>query len=272
MVYEGVTYNLPIEVFLPPPYPSQSPTIFVRPVATMVIREKHRHVALDGQVYMPYLHEWSPKHNLTELAFWMSRTFGSDPPCYDKPLAPANSPPPPSYPVTFDGSKVVDEETINIFPEGIPTEFTNWKSDLALSLLHTTRTSLHRRLQRLEQDTATAKQNALTAVRTGMVPSALVHMRRLKAADNELKRCASLISNLDAIEIRLQQARDNVQLILTYTVLEKAFRDIRTASGIGGVDVEELVFALQKEMEATHLMSLGALAIGSHLTTKGSLL
>lgn len=276
MVYEGVTYNLPIEVFLPPLYPSKSPTVFVRPVATMVIHENHRHVALDGQVYMPYLHEWSPNtHNLTVLAVWMSRTFGSDPPCYDKPLAPANIPPPPSDPVTFDssnGSKVVDEETIEIFPKEIPANLTNCTSDLALSLLHITRTSLHHRMQCLEQDMATAKQIALTAAKTRMAPLALVHMRRLKAAENENKRCASLISNLDAIEFRLQQAKDNVQLILTYTVLEKAFHDIRTASGIGGVDVEELAFALQREMEAIHLMSLGVDAIGSHLTTKGALL
>ena len=97
MTYRGVTYNLPIDMFLPPPYPSRPPTVFVRPVASMAIRENHRHVGLDGQVYLPYLHEWRPEtHDLSELAVWMSSTFGSDPPCYAKPTrqaASSNKPP-----------------------------------------------------------------------------------------------------------------------------------------------------------------------------------
>ena len=86
MTYRGVTYNIPIDIFLPPPYPLRPPTVFVRPVSSMAIRENHRHVGLDGQVYLPYLHEWRPNtHELCELAVWMSSTFGSDPPCYAKP-------------------------------------------------------------------------------------------------------------------------------------------------------------------------------------------
>lgn len=97
MTYRGVTYNLPIDMFLPPPYPSRPPTVFVRPVASMAIRENHRHVGLDGQVYLPYLHEWRPgTHNLSELAVWMSSTFGSDPPCYAKPRQAASNNKPPS--------------------------------------------------------------------------------------------------------------------------------------------------------------------------------
>lgn len=85
MTYRGVTYNIPIDIFLPPPYPLRPPTVFVRPVSSMAIRENHRHVGLDGQVYLPYLHEWRPNtHELCELAVWMSSTFGSDPPCYAK--------------------------------------------------------------------------------------------------------------------------------------------------------------------------------------------
>lgn len=86
MTYRGVTYNIPIDIFLPPSYPLRPPTVFVRPVSSMAIRENHRHVGLDGQVYLPYLHEWRPNtHELCELAVWMSSTFGSDPPCYAKP-------------------------------------------------------------------------------------------------------------------------------------------------------------------------------------------
>ena len=52
----------------------------------MAIKENHRHVGLDGRVYLPYLHEWRPAtHELRELAVWMSSLFGSEPPCYARP-------------------------------------------------------------------------------------------------------------------------------------------------------------------------------------------
>ncbi|KAL7464251.1 hypothetical protein ACHAXS_004589 [Conticribra weissflogii] len=85
MTYRGQTYNIPIDVYLPPAYPLRPPTVFVRPVSSMAIKENHRHVGLDGRVYLPYLSEWRPgTHELTELAVWMSSLFGSDPPCYSK--------------------------------------------------------------------------------------------------------------------------------------------------------------------------------------------
>ena len=86
MTYRGVTYNLPIDMYLPPPYPQRPPTVFIRPVASMAIKENHRHVGLDGRVYLPYLHEWRANtHELRELAVWMSSLFGDQPPCYAKP-------------------------------------------------------------------------------------------------------------------------------------------------------------------------------------------
>ena len=86
MTYRGVTYNLPIDMYLPPPYPQRPPTVFIRPVASMAIKENHRHVGLDGRVYLPYLHEWRQNtHDLRELGVWMSSLFGSEPPCYAKP-------------------------------------------------------------------------------------------------------------------------------------------------------------------------------------------
>ncbi|KAL7525797.1 hypothetical protein ACHAXR_001166, partial [Thalassiosira sp. AJA248-18] len=96
MTYKGVTYNLPIDMYMPEPYPLQPPTVFIRPVASMAIKENHRHVGLDGRVYLPYLHEWRPNtHELRELVVWMSSLFGSEPPCYARPPnSVANNPPP----------------------------------------------------------------------------------------------------------------------------------------------------------------------------------
>jgi hypothetical protein len=90
-------------------------------------------------------------------------------------------------------------------------------------------------------------------------------MKRRKAATDELERCASLLSNLDASELCLQRAKDDVQLVQTYAVLKTALQDIRTSSdgiGVGSVDVEELMLDIQEEMEATQFGSLCVDAIG----------
>ena len=91
MTYRNVTYNVPIDLYLPPPYPQRPPTVYVRPVSNMAIKENHRHVGMDGRVYMQYLHDWRAQtHDLRELAVWMSSLFGSEPPCYAKPAGASN--------------------------------------------------------------------------------------------------------------------------------------------------------------------------------------
>lgn len=108
MTYKGVTYHIPLDVYLPPQYPARPPIIYVRPVASMTIKANHKHVGPDGMVYMPYLHDWSADNcDLTELALFMSSIFGSEPPCYAKPkttnatpprvVSIHNAPPPPQY-------------------------------------------------------------------------------------------------------------------------------------------------------------------------------
>jgi len=92
MTYRGVTYNLPIDMYLVQEYPIRPPTVFIRPVSSMAIKENHRHVGLDGRVYLPYLHEWKGNtHDLRELVVWMSSLFGSEPPCYAKPTGTATT-------------------------------------------------------------------------------------------------------------------------------------------------------------------------------------
>ena len=94
MTYRGVTYNLPIDMYLVQEYPIRPPTVFIRPVSSMAIKENHRHVGLDGRVYLPYLHEWKGNtHDLRELVVWMSSLFGSEPPCYAKPTGTATARP-----------------------------------------------------------------------------------------------------------------------------------------------------------------------------------
>ena len=99
MVYRGATYNVPIDLHLPPAYPVRPPIIYVRPVSTMMIKEGHRHVAADGMVYMPYLHSWRPhSHTLIDACQNMSSIFGNEPPVFAKPApAAAARPTPPRY-------------------------------------------------------------------------------------------------------------------------------------------------------------------------------
>lgn len=55
--------------------------------SAMTFKRGHRHVDLSGLVYMPYLHEWSPRtHNMVELLGSMSRVFGVEPPVRAGPL------------------------------------------------------------------------------------------------------------------------------------------------------------------------------------------
>eukprot|EP01083_Nonionella_stella_P154184 496490_1 len=86
MFYRGVTYNTPIDMYLPPHYPNRPPITFVRPAASMMIKEGHNHVGSDGMVYMPYLSSWQKQsHNLVDACLNMSSIFSNEPPCYAKP-------------------------------------------------------------------------------------------------------------------------------------------------------------------------------------------
>ena len=86
MSYKGQTYNIPVDMYLPPQYPHRPPVIYVRPTVGMMIKPNHEHVGSDGNVYMPYLSEWrAPTHSLVEMAVCLSSLFGAEPPCYAKP-------------------------------------------------------------------------------------------------------------------------------------------------------------------------------------------
>ena len=84
--YRGATYNIPIELFLPPNYGPKGPVIYVRPATGMKLKERHPHVGGDGMVYMPYLHAWRPHAcNLIDAVTHMVNIFGSQPPVFSDP-------------------------------------------------------------------------------------------------------------------------------------------------------------------------------------------
>ena len=65
MIYKNVTYNLPVDLYLPPSFPYVPPTVYVRPIGGMSIKPNHKHVGLDGMVYLPYLAEWKAPSGTT---------------------------------------------------------------------------------------------------------------------------------------------------------------------------------------------------------------
>eukprot|EP01034_Spumella_vulgaris_P026168 gene26168-32703_t len=85
--YQGVQYNIPVDLFIPEKYPSEPPKIYVRPTPNMTIKSNHRHVDMQGLVFLPYLHEWKPDSNLTGLVEITSNVFSIEPPLFSKPAA-----------------------------------------------------------------------------------------------------------------------------------------------------------------------------------------
>mmetsp|Transcript_15345 Transcript_15345/g.42571 ORF Transcript_15345/g.42571 Transcript_15345/m.42571 type:complete len:397 (-) Transcript_15345:1106-2296(-) len=97
IVFRGNTYQLLVDIYLPPGYPIRPPVSFVRLAENMYLKEHHPHVGSDGMVYLPYTHEWNPRtHSLIEMVVAMSSVFSADPPVFTRAPAP-QPPPPPSY-------------------------------------------------------------------------------------------------------------------------------------------------------------------------------
>ena len=57
LFFSGVTYNIPVQLWLQELHPYVPPLVFVIPTRTMPI-EPSSHVDTSGKVYLPYLHEW----------------------------------------------------------------------------------------------------------------------------------------------------------------------------------------------------------------------
>ena len=53
----GANYNIPVCLWLMDTHPYNPPMVFVRPTATMQIKQG-KHVDANGKIYLPYLHEW----------------------------------------------------------------------------------------------------------------------------------------------------------------------------------------------------------------------
>jgi len=93
IVFGGVQYNIPLDMFVLEQYPLKAPEIYIRPTANMMIKNNHKNVDMQGLVYLPYLHTWSNSSNLAQLIHTASAAFSKEPPLFSKPV---NQPPPPA--------------------------------------------------------------------------------------------------------------------------------------------------------------------------------
>ncbi len=59
------------------------PSVFLSP--DMTIKTNHRHVDMQGMVFLPYLHEWKSDSNLEGLVEITSNVFSIEPPLFAKP-------------------------------------------------------------------------------------------------------------------------------------------------------------------------------------------
>lgn len=154
---------------------------------------------------------------------------------------------------------VIEKDIISIFPRGVPSDFETSEADHALFQIHVTKMTIQSRITRLEQTANVAKQNAVRAQRNKMTKLAMVHMRRRKAALEELDRCSEILANLDASELRLERAKSDVQVVQSYKLLKTALQDVRQTSGIDHETVEELFEGIREEMD--EMVDLGSEAV-----------
>ncbi|CAH3167134.1 unnamed protein product [Porites lobata] len=94
VVIRGVTYNIPVCVWLQENHPYVPPLVFVKPTSSMAIKPSH-HVDTNGKVYLPFLHEWAyPKSDLAALLQILCCVFAEHPPVYSKAAQPQQPPAP----------------------------------------------------------------------------------------------------------------------------------------------------------------------------------
>ncbi|XP_044460568.1 protein ELC-like [Mangifera indica] len=95
MSFQGVTYNIPLIIWLMESYPRHPPCVYVNPTRDMVIKRPHPHVTPSGLVSVPYLQNWVyPSSNLVDLVRELSAYFSREPPLYSQRRPSASNPNP----------------------------------------------------------------------------------------------------------------------------------------------------------------------------------
>jgi len=84
--YEGKGYNIPVDIWIPEPYPGYPPLVYVTPTPNMYIAsEKCAYVDTSGLVMLPYLAHWDPSsYSIAGLIGVLVSVFSANPPVFSK--------------------------------------------------------------------------------------------------------------------------------------------------------------------------------------------
>jgi hypothetical protein len=185
----------------------------------MAIKENHRHVGNDGRVYMPYLHEWQMNtSDLRELAVWMSSLFGSEPPCYAKPVGNVDSMssgshrPPPAYAQATTQSVTSNNSHSSYAPSSIASSNNN----SSINNNNRRDEQQRQRQQQIEKEIAEANLAAKVA------REASLHEAQLAEQQSKLKhQHEQQVSSMKVMAI------SKVQYELTHGVFHNVKNDLR---------------------------------------------
>ncbi|EME28345.1 Tumor susceptibility gene 101 protein [Galdieria sulphuraria] len=83
--YKGNGYNIPVDIWIPEPYPSYPPLVYVTPTPNMYIPSDHPYVDTSGLVNLTYLAKWDPSsYSIAGLIGVLVSIFSSKPPVFAK--------------------------------------------------------------------------------------------------------------------------------------------------------------------------------------------
>ncbi|XP_074294591.1 protein ELC-like [Silene latifolia] len=135
MIYQNVTYNIPIIIWLVELYPRHPPLVFLNPTRDMIIKRPHNHVTPSGMVNVPYLQNWIyPSSNLVDLAKNLGVCFALDPPLYSQRPSNYNSNPNPNPSYTRPSPGINSSHNPNPNPNPNPNANVNALSSIGSRL------------------------------------------------------------------------------------------------------------------------------------------
>ncbi|CAN8259619.1 unnamed protein product [Cochlearia groenlandica] len=202
MPFNGVTYNIPVIIWLLESYPRHPPCVYVNPTSDMIIKRPHAHVTPSGLVSLPYLQNWVyPSSNLVDLVSDLSAAFASDPPLYSR-RRPQPTPSPPLYDPSLTRSSMADQSLLS---RPFPPSPYGGGGGSRVQVQH-----VHHQ-QQSDDAAEVYKKNAINKM-VEMVHGDLVSMRRAREAEAE---------ELLSLQAGLKRREEEINRGLKEMVLEK---------------------------------------------------
>ena len=245
--YKGQNYNIPISIWILDTHPYHAPLCFVKPTSDMQIKVS-QHVDNNGQIYLPYLHEWShPQSDLTSLIQLLILTFSDQPPVYSKPKDqqqqqqqfPSYSYQSPSYSSSSSG-----------YPGGYnPTGAYAFPSHPAPTTLYQQQHNNFYTSPGSNNTPQTEKQQLVSRVEEKIKASLREEIVTKQTTTEELGKVGDRLcdgsNRLNAVLVKLREEIKEVEEVveLTESKIEELKRDEERLDAAGDIDVDEAVVA-----------------------------